>query len=231
MKKLIFSLIALCAISFSSFAQSITTANEFFKSVSDYYATIKDYTVNVDISIDDRNMACNVLYMAPNKMRMDFSEPQMQTIVYNGSKLICYLPESATVLSQDSTIENPATAEGLSLLRRYYSISYEKNSDPVPLVEVTPIDDQDEQENLENKEMVIKLILWRKTSTESFRNIKIAINPETKLIRQIQAVTPSGVVYKFSFTNYEINPGLTDKRFEYDIPSGANTYDNFLFSD
>ena len=59
----------------------------------------------------------------------------------------------------------------------------------------------------------------------------MAINPDTKLIRRIIAVTPNGIIYQFDFKNYEINQGITEKRFQYDIPAGANNYDNFLFSD
>ena len=121
-------------------------------------------------------------------------------------------------LTQDATGANPTTSEGLSLLRRYYTVSYEKGQGKVPLDEGSD-------------EMVIKLILWRRTASESFRNIKMSIDPDTKLIRRIVATTPGGVVYQFDFKNYEINQGLTAKRFEYDIPSGANNYDNFLFAD
>ena len=202
----------------SAFAQGITTANEFFKAVSDKYATFKDYQAVVDIKIGNTPMAATVTYIAPDKMRMDYTNPANQTIVYDGKKLICYLPESASVLTQDATGANPTTSEGLSLLRRYYTVSYEKGQGKVPLDEGSD-------------EMVIKLILWRRTASESFRNIKMSIDPDTKLIRRIVATTPGGVVYQFDFKNYEINQGLTAKRFEYDIPSGANNYDNFLFAD
>lgn len=218
MKKcfLTIALAAICSI--SAFSQGITTANEFFKAVSDKYATFKDYQASVDITIDKKEMSATILYMAPDKMRMDFTVPAQQTIVYDGKKLICYLPDSASVLTQDAVDANPTTSEGLSLLRRYYSVSYEKGQTAVPL-----------DENSDEK--VVKLILWRRSSSESFRYIKIAIDPDTKLIRRIIAVTPSGVVYQFDFKNYDINQGLSEKRFQYDIPSGANNYDNFLFSD
>lgn len=210
------ALVVSCGI--SAFAQGITTANEFFKAVSDKYATFKDYSASVDIKIGNTPMAASVLYLSPDKMRMDFSNPANQTIVYDGKRLVCYLPDSASVLTQDSTGANPTTSEGLSLLRRYYTISYEKGQEKVPLEDGSD-------------EMVIKLILWRRTGSESFRSIKMAIDPDTKLIRRIIATTPGGVVYQFDFKAYEINQGLTAKRFEYDIPSGANNYDNFLFSD
>lgn len=210
------AIIVLCG--FSAIAQGITTANEFFKSVSDKYATFKDYQAEVDIKIDKTDMAATVTYLAPDKMRMDFSNPAEQTIVYDGKRLVCYLPDSGAVLTQDATGENPTTSEGLSLLRRYYTVSYEIGQGEVPLDEGSD-------------EMVVKLILWRRTGSESFRSIRISIVPETKLIRRIIATTPDGIVYQFDFKTYEINQGLTAKRFEYNIPSAANNYDNFLFSD
>lgn len=201
-----------------AFAQGITTANEFFKVVSDKYATFKDYQAQVEIKIGNTPSSAYITYMAPDKMRMDYTNPENQTIVYDGKKLICYLPDSQSVLTQDANGANPTTSEGLSLLRRYYTVSYEKGQKIVPLDE-------------DSDEMVIKLILWRRTASESFRNIKLSINPETKLIRRIVATTPGGVVYQFDFTHYEIDQGLTEKRFEYNIPSGANNYDNFLFAE
>ena len=218
MKKCILTIAFAAFCSISAFSQGITTANEFFKAVSDKYATFKDYQASVDIKIDKKEMSATILYMAPDKMRMDFTVPAQQTIVYDGKKLVCYLPDSASVLTQDAVDANPTTSEGLSLLRRYYSVSYEKGQAAVPL-----------DENSDEK--VVKLILWRRSSSESFRYIKIAIDPDTKLIRRIIAVTPAGVVYQFDFKNYDINQGLSEKRFQYDIPSGANNYDNFLFSD
>lgn len=220
MKKYICVFAAVLIGGISLFAQEITTANEFFKSVSDKYATFKDYTADIEILMDKEKMEATVLYMAPDKLRMDFSSPANQTIVYDGKKLVCYLPDSQSVLTQETlnADANPVTADGLSLLRRYYSVSYEKGQDVVPL-------DEHSDEN------VVKLILWRRSPSESFRYIVMAVMPDTKLIRRITAVTPGGVVYQFDFKNYEVNQGLTEQRFQYDIPSGANTFDNFLFSD
>lgn len=218
MKKHFFAAVMAAFCGFAGFSQGITTANEFFKEVSDKYASFKDYSATVDITVDKKDMSATVLYLAPDKMRMDFSEPASQTIVYDGKKLICYLPENTSVLTQESANTNPATAEGLSLLRRYYSVSYEESQAVVPLEEGSD-------------EKVVKLIFWRRTASESFRYLKISVDPNTKLIRRIVAVTPGGTTYQFDFKNYEINQGITEKRFQYDIPSGANSIDNFLYSD
>ena len=84
MKKSFCVLAALVMSAASVFAQGITTANEFFKAVSEKYATFRDYQANLDIIMDKKEMAATVLYMAPDKIRMDFSEPAEQTIVYDG---------------------------------------------------------------------------------------------------------------------------------------------------
>ncbi|MCQ2610998.1 MAG: outer membrane lipoprotein carrier protein LolA [Treponema sp.] len=205
---------------FSSFAQ-ITTANEFFKSVSDFYASFKDYQVHLDIKINKSEMSANLTYMAPDKMRLDFSKPAEQCIVYDGKQLVCYLPDSGTILVQEASGHsgaNMASSEGLALLRRCYSVSYEKGQAP------TPLDGGD-------GEPVIKLVLHRRNGGESFRVIYVAVDPQTRLIRRMIGITPGGVSYQFDFSGYDINQGLSEKRFHYDIPSGANTYNDFLIGE
>ena len=48
MKKLVALAVALCCSAAISFAQ-VKTAGEFFKSVSDYYAEMRDYVVTLNI--------------------------------------------------------------------------------------------------------------------------------------------------------------------------------------
>ena len=79
--------------------------------------------------------------------------------------------------------------------------------------------------------MVVKLLLTRRNSSESFRTIQLAVNPSTKLIRRIEAETTKGETYVFNFLDYRLNPEIPDQRFIYDPPSSANNYNNFLFSE
>lgn len=214
---------ALALTVFSAGASSqIVTASEFFNTISSYYATIKDYQANVGIKIDKEEMSAQITFLQPNLMRMDFSNPATQTILFNGDVLTVYLPDSQVVLTQNanagSSPNTLATADGLALLKRYYSVSYETSQDEVPLEE-------------DSTEMVVSLLLWRKAASEPFRKIKVLVNPKTKLIRRVIAETPAGVVYQLDYTDYEINQGLTAQRFQYDIPAAANNYDNFLFQE
>lgn len=232
-KKLFASALFAGIFSAGIFAQTepIITANEYFKTISEEYGKIKDYQANASIVIDKEEMQAKITYLQPDKVRFDFSKPENQVIVFNGETLTIYLPGSAAVLTQNANAEdadaksnaaNLATSEGLTLMRRYYTVSYETSQEAVPL-------DEDKATGEVSEEKVVRLVLWRRTTSEAFRYIKLSISPKTKLIRRVEAVTPSDITYKIDFSDYEINQGLTAQRFSYDIPSAANSYDNFMF--
>ena len=128
-KKILLAGLAFFSFCISAFPQTITTASEYFKSISDFYATLKDYEADMEIRADKQEMSAKVSYKKPNLMRIDFSSPENQVIVYNGDMLTIYLPGSSAVLQQvvqsEKTGANMATAQGLSLMSRYYSVGYE----------------------------------------------------------------------------------------------------------
>ena len=204
----------------ASFAQRITTANDFFKSVSETYTQITDYEANIQIRIGKTSMAGKVSFKRPQMLRIDFTEPAEQVIVFNGDSLVIYLPGSSAILEQSVSggEGNLATAEGLSLLRRYYTVAYEVGQSPVPLEEGSD-------------EMVVKLALSRRSAGEAFRTIRLSVDPSTHLIRRVDAITSQDVRYVFDFSDYKINVGISDQRFLYDPPSSANNYNNFLLSE
>ena len=153
---------------------------------------------------------------------MDYSNPENQVICYNGDLLTIYLPEQDAVLQQSvqqgSSGASMATPQGLALMSRYYTVAYEIGQNAVPLEDGSD-------------EMVVKFILSRKSSSEAFRYINVAINEKTKLIRRIEAVTPKGEEFIFNFYDYRLNQDISDQRFIYDAPSSANVFDNFLFAE
>ena len=221
MKKLF--LAAAFSFAASLFAQNITTASAYFKTISEYYGSIKDYEVDFEIKVDKEESAGKLSYKAPDLVRMDYTNPEEQVIVFNGDMLTIYLPGSNAILQQDvSTSGNNAnslaTPQGLALLSRYYTVAYETSQNAEPLDE-------------ESDERVIKFMLTRKTASEAFRSIKICVNEQTKLIRRVEAVTPKGENFIFDFYDYKLNQNITDQRFIYDAPSSANNYNNFLFSE
>ena len=213
-KKIIASAVLFVGITTLTTAQ-VTTASTYFKTVSEYYASIKYYEVDFEILIGKKETAGTLSYLTPNFFRMDYSNPANQVICYNGEFLTMYLPETGAVLQQEPQGGTVSSPMGLSLMSRYYNVAYEVGQEPVPLDE-------------SSSEMVVKFILNRKSSSEAFRYIKIAVNPNTKLIRRIEAVTPAGVSFTFNFSNYRLNQGIAPQRFIYDPPSSANNLNNFL---
>ncbi|MCR5187329.1 MAG: outer-membrane lipoprotein carrier protein LolA [Treponema sp.] len=225
MKKIILSICALFFVSILS-AQGITTASAYFKTISEYYASFKDYEVDFEITIDKKETAGVLSYKAPDLLRLDYSNPKDQVICFNGDLLTVYLPESSAVLMQQVSVENSAaaslasgaTGQGLSLMSRYYTVAYESGQNAEPLDEGSD-------------EMVVKFILTKKTNAEAFRYIKVCVNEETKLIRRVEAVTPKGETFIFNFYDYKIDEGISEQRFIYDAPSSANNYNNFLYAE
>ena len=227
-KRFLFILLSFMLAFVSAQNQTILTAGNFFKSVSEYYATIKDYEASFTISAAGTSMKGKVSFKAPNLLRMDFDDPEKQVIVFSGDRLLMYLPLSNATLIQDVDTDaasgsaadagNLATPQGLYLMNRYYFIAYENGQAAEPL-------DEGSEEN------VVKLILTRKTAAEGFKTINLAINPDTKLIRRIKAVTTGDEIFEFSFTQYILNTNIPDVRFVYDSPSDSNNYYNFLYTE
>ena len=222
--------ISLFFIVFFGFAflhgQEIVTAEGYLRMVSETYAGIRDYEANITIRSGNTDMIGIVSNLQPSFLRIDFSRPADQVIVFNGGTLIVYLPEFRAVLSQNinqsrmntSTGAGLASAQGLSLLRNNYVTSFVTGPSPVPL-------------DTNSTEMVVKLRLTRRFTSEGFREIILSINPETRLIRRIEGRTIADGDVRFDFTNIKTNIGIPEQRFIYDTPASANMYNNFMFRD
>lgn len=227
MKKMIACTVLICSFYAAVFSQSITTASVFFAGVSEKYGGLSDYTAALTISAGTGSrtqvMNATVYFKRPNRLRIDFTKPDEQVILFTGDTLTIYIPAYRMVLSQ--TIEKSAagsahlaTPQGLSLLKRSYTIAYETGADPQPLEEGS-------------SEQVIALILNRRSAAETFRTIRILISPSTQLIRRIEAWPISGSKITFDFSNYHLNTGIPDSRFLYDLPPNASMLNNFLFEE
>lgn len=220
MKKFLAATAGIVLMAGTLFAQGITTASDFFKTISERYSEIQDYEADVTVTIGKSEMTGKISYKRPEMLRIDFSDPADQVVLFNGSDLTIYLPGSSAILEQSVSGKegNAATAEGLSLMRRYYSIAYLSGQTAVPLEEGSD-------------EMVVNLLLQRRSATESFREIRLSVDPSTKLIRRVHATTAQNEEYRFDIYNYKLNSNISDQRFMYDPPSSANNYNNFLLSE
>jgi outer membrane lipoprotein-sorting protein len=221
-----FSLILLLGLSISAlFGQEIVTAERYLEMVSETYGSVRDYEANITIRTGNTEMIGKVSHLTPSFLRIDFSKPAEQVIVFNGEQLTIYLPEFRAVLNQSVTQTRRgtsgagmATGNGLITLRRNYVPSFVTGPNPESL-------------SSDSRERVVKLRLTRRSVSEGFREIILSINPDTKLIRRIEARTVAEGEIRFDFTNIRINQGIPELRFLYDAPASANMYNNFLFKD
>jgi outer membrane lipoprotein-sorting protein len=207
--------------------QEIITAERYLEMVSENYATIRDFEGNITIRSGNMEMIGVVNYLSPSFLRIDFSRPAEQVIVFNGEELTIFLPDIRAVLTQNiSQTRRPGAAGGggagtqggLSLLRRNYVPSFVTGPNP-ELLDGT------------STERVVRLRLTRRSVSEGFREIILSINPDTRLIRRMEGRTIADGDVRFDFTNVRVNQGIPEQRFIYENPPFANTYHNFLFRD
>jgi outer membrane lipoprotein-sorting protein len=206
---------------FPLFSQEIITAERYLEMVSERYATVRDYEANIVIHSGNSEMFGRVSHLAPSFLRIDFTTPAEQVIVFNGEQLTVYIPQYRAVLNQAITQSrrsgaSMASSQGLSLLRRNYIPAFITGPDPIPL-------------DTNSREMVVKLRLTRRSVSEGFREIQLSIDPETRLIRRIEGRTIAEGLVQFDFANIRTNQGIPEQRFIYDSPASANLYNNFIF--
>ncbi len=222
-KRIILASLVLLTAAVGLFAQEIVTAEQFFNKVSDKYATINDYEASIQISSGTQPMNGKLSFRAPALLRIDFSQPAEQVIVFDGQRLVVYIPQYRAVLQQETGVNSAgagaaalASRDGLSMMKRTYSLAWESSPQPVPL-------------DSGSQEMVQRLMLTRKSAAEGFKTIRLSIAPATLLIRRIEGWTVANEKITFDFTSIKLNQGIPATRFLYDAPASANVYNNFLF--
>jgi outer membrane lipoprotein-sorting protein len=213
----------LAAVAVAAMGQEIVTAERYLEQVSQVYAGFKDYEANIVIRQGGSDQSGVISHRLPSFLRIDFSSPANQVLVFNGDALHVYLPEYRAVLSQsvNSTAGGAglATAAGLSLMRRNYAAAYVTGPEPVPL------------DGGGGGQMAVRLRLTRRFGSEGFRELTLSIDPATQYIRRIEGVTVTNSQVRFDFSNIKTNQGIPEQRFLYDLPANANQYNNFLLRD
>ncbi len=224
MKKTIFLLLALLAFSTAAFTQEIATAEQFFAKVSDRYAEIYDYEAAIQINSSGQIMKGKLFFKSPSLLRIDFTQPADQVIVFDGERLVVYIPQYRAVLQQETGSAGLGAAsvalasrEGLSMMKRNYTIAWEKSP---PQAE--PLDGQ-------SGEMVQRLLLTRKTVSEGFKTVRISVSESSLLMVRLEGWTVANEKISFDLSSMKLNQNIPATRFLYDAPASANVYNNFLF--
>ena len=216
----------LLGVFFPVFAQEIVTAERFLEAVSERYAAIRDYEAEVTIRSGTTDMTGTLSFLDPFFVRIDFTRPAEQVLVFNGETLFVHIPDLRATLSQPvapaSRATSPvggaamASAQGLQLLRRGYVPAFVTGPAPVPL-------------DGRPQDMVVQLRLTRRLASEGFREIILSVDAETLLIRRIEGRTLADTLVRFDFNNVRTNLGIPEQRFAYTPPPTSNIHHNFLF--
>jgi outer membrane lipoprotein-sorting protein len=202
-------------------AQEIQTAENYFDEISGRYGKIQDYAASIAITQGETVMTGKLYYKNPNLLRIDFTDPEDQVLVTNGSELTIYIPRYEVILVQrlrrrsQAALANMASEQGLHLLKKNYGVAYLSGPEFVPLEEGS-------------NEQVRKLKMESRSTAEGFRQIVLAIG-RNGLIRRITGVTIGYEEFVLDLTNIVVNQNIPDTRFEYDSPPYANVYNDFLF--
>ncbi len=224
-------LVLMVAAGGSLFAQQqnddrLLTATQFFDRMAEEYGNIQDYVAEISITSDnDDEMSGTLYYAEPDKVRIDFAEPEGQILVSDGRELKIHIPQYNVTLQQElrgqetvggaEGMAGLASEQGLNLLRRNYSIAYQQSPNPVPLDE-------------DSDEMVVKLRLNWRSLNEGYRQLVISVDEDHR-IRRIVGVTANYREIEFDFRDVRVNDNVPSSRFDYEPPSSANRYHNFLF--
>jgi len=223
MKRLLFSCVIILTLPYLCFCEDdgkVVTAAAFFSRVSEKYAGINNYVATVTIKSGKTVQNGILRYRKPNFVRLDFFYPRGQFILFANDMLNIYLPNLDVVLSQKAEGSGSAaslgTASGLSLMKRSYVISFEKDARPHPLYEGS-------------KEMAIIFSMDRRSGSEPFRRLRVMVSPETLLIRRIEGTPVLGDEVTFDFSDYRINPGVPGSFFVFEAEHTTTILNDFLY--
>ena len=198
----------------------IITASDYFSLVSDRYTRIDDYQAELTITYPDAIMTGTIYHQRPDRLLIEFTDPEDQVISVDGVHLQIYIPYLNVVMEQplrphETPAPNLATSQGLELMKSRYSIAYLDSEETIPLEEGSD-------------EFVRKLKLEWKSIEEGFRELVLSID-DRLLIRRIDAVTSGLDELRLDFVDVILNQNFPPRMFVWDSPPSANLIRNFIF--
>ena len=197
----------------------MVSAEKFFAALSSSFGSVKDYEAVITLAQGKTTSHGKISYKSPFYLRIDFDDPKGQVVVFDGEKLTFFSPQYEVVLEQKykkksaAQIEGLASAQGLSILQRNYSVAYLTGPAPVPLEEGS-------------REMVTKLKLTAHGTT-GFSQLILSV--KDSLVRRIEGTQINGDKITMDIANIRVDQGVPDERFKYDPPAYANVISDWLF--
>ena len=212
--------------------EELLGAKELLKNISDNFrSTIKDYKAEIKWIQNDITQTGTLYFKNPQKMRINFTEPEGQVICTNGYELWVYIKTHRLLLHQNilekekvkneegktETIISPIllNSVGLDKFLVDYSIQYHETKEKVFYKD-------------NSKVYKFKLIRWR-SSKNGFNTIFLTVQ-ENGLIRKVEGITAAYRHIFLEIDNIEINKNVSELVFNYTPPAHCNTVENFIIS-
>ena len=210
-------LIVIALIFFISAAEGFSAQYENLDTVVDKiqnkYEQIKDF--HADFTQEANVKALNkvqkaegeVWFKKPGMMRWNYQEPRKDEIVSDGQTLWFYNEEEKQViLSRLSQVSDTGTATTLlsglgrikELFKASFSDSKEFASDGNYLIDLQPKEDE-----------------------EDFNKVTVSVDKDTMIVSTMYLYDPYGNLTKVSLDNIEINGGVSDSLFDFQVPDGV----------
>ncbi len=205
-------------------AESFVHPSDIAKAMQAKFKALKSYQADFSLSIKDlgktRTSSGVATYGEGGKLNFTFSQPAGDVIVSNGQTLYVYVARLRAVGRQPlktkdkdgKSLYSAGTAEGLSNLFRRYHYRFDKPEQP---------------REFDGARFFV-LELKEKEITGGYDKITLYVEPDTYLIRRMQASSPSGRSVELTFSNIKLNPPIDAKLFQFKEPENAKIVDNPL---
>ncbi|MCX7633341.1 MAG: outer membrane lipoprotein carrier protein LolA [Turneriella sp.] len=189
-----------------------------FRSLKSYQA---DFQLLIREAGKSRTSSGVASYAEGGRLNFTFSQPPGDVIVSNGQTLYVYVarlravgrqPLKTSKDKESKALYAAGTSEGLSNLFRRYHYRFDKPEQP--------------RETGSGRFYVLEL--KEKEISGGYDKILLYVEPESYLIRRMEASSPSGRSVELTFSNIRLNPELDPKLFQFKEPENAKIVDNPL---
>lgn len=178
------------------------------------YATVRDFSADFVQTYrggalrTQARESGSVTIKKPGRMRWVYTKPERKEIVSDGEKLYMYFPQDRRVIASDVPDAARANTAAMFLagrgdVSRDFTARYPK----------------------EQPKGAIALQLTPRQAQADFDHLVVTLDPQTLQIRALTTLDRLGGENTLTFSNLKENRGVSDRTFQFRIPSGVTVSD------
>jgi outer membrane lipoprotein-sorting protein len=196
---------------------NFVSINDIKTLMGEMFNSIEDYTADFNWINGDVHYLGIIKYKKPDKILLEFDEPEEQKIVSNGKVLYIYIPYLKVVAQQsliettESSILSTASESGLSKLFDEYSFSFYDTSSLQSFGETSGY----------------HLKLDQKRPKVGFKQMDFWVS-ENGLILQSNGISANEEKVSLTFSDIQLNVELPDYIFDFEVPADAQIIRNLI---